>query len=173
MQVIKIDKLKHVEHMFAMGYLDYKQFSERHHSHIHPPGAIHFVTFRLAGSIPKSTIREYKAKKVWLDNQVRTVLKMAPLESNRELNEWGKRIEQFRREWFLKFEEILHKAKTGPLWMQNTRVAETVAENLHRLDRDAYRLDAFSVMSNHEFVGRAKRQGVQFDPFTFWTILGT
>ena len=35
------------------------------------------------------------------------------------------------------------------MWMQDERVAERVADNLHRLDGDAYRLDAYCVMSNH------------------------
>jgi REP element-mobilizing transposase RayT len=35
------------------------------------------------------------------------------------------------------------------MWMQDGRVAEKVADSLHRLDGDAYNLDAFSVMSNH------------------------
>jgi len=30
--------------------LDYKQFSKRHRPHIHPPDAVLFVTYRLAGS---------------------------------------------------------------------------------------------------------------------------
>jgi hypothetical protein len=47
--------------------LDYKQFSKRHRPHIHPPGAVLFVTYRLAGSIPKATMREYKARKEWLE----------------------------------------------------------------------------------------------------------
>jgi len=46
-----------------MGNFAYKQFSERHRPHIHPPGSVLFVTYRLAGSIPKSTVREYRAKK--------------------------------------------------------------------------------------------------------------
>ena len=33
--------------------------------------------------------------------------------------------------------------------MADPAVAAKIAENLHRLDGDAYRLDAFSVMSNH------------------------
>lgn len=33
--------------------------------------------------------------------------------------------------------------------MKDERLAEKIAENPHRLDRDAYRLDAFTVMSNH------------------------
>lgn len=35
------------------------------------------------------------------------------------------------------------------MWMQDERVADKVAENLRRLDGSAYRLDAYSVMSNH------------------------
>jgi REP element-mobilizing transposase RayT len=59
------------------------------------------------------------------------------------------RVEKFSREWFVKFEDVLHKASTGPMWMRDERVAERVADNLHRLDGDAYRLDAYCVMSNH------------------------
>jgi REP element-mobilizing transposase RayT len=53
------------------------------------------------------------------------------------------------REWFLKCEEILHREEVGPTWMSDDRIAEKVAENLYHLDGDAYRLDAFTVMSNH------------------------
>jgi putative transposase len=58
-------------------------------------------------------------------------------------------IEKFNREWAIKFEDILHQAKTGPMWMKNERVADVVAQGLHKLDGDAYRLDSYSVMSNH------------------------
>ena len=37
----------------------------------------------------------------------------------------------------------------GPTWLKDDRVAGKVAENLHRLNGDAYRLDAYSIMSNH------------------------
>jgi hypothetical protein len=55
-----ISKLLEQENMHN---LDYKPFTERHRPHFHPPGAVLFVTYRLAGSIPKSTVREYKARK--------------------------------------------------------------------------------------------------------------
>lgn len=58
-------------------------------------------------------------------------------------------VENFNREWFVKFEDILHKASDGPMWMKEDRVAEAVAVSLKKLDGDAYRLDAYSVMSNH------------------------
>ena len=132
-----------------MGNLDYKQFSERHRPHIHPPGRTLFVTYRLADSIPKATVREYKAKKEWLENEVGRVNKMAQDSETPQLRQVLERVEKFSRDWFVKFEDILHQARTGPMWMQDERVAQSVADNLHRLDGDAYTLDAYCVMSNH------------------------
>ncbi len=132
-----------------MGNLDYKQFTERHRPHIHPPGAVLFVTHRLAGSIPGATLRAYKAKKDWLENLLTHVRKITQGADATELNQWLDRVEKFNREWFIKFEDILHKTNTRPMWMKDERVASTVAESLHKLDGDAYRLDAYSVMSNH------------------------
>src|SRR5262249_5125275 len=132
-----------------MGNLDYKQFTERRRPHIHHPGATLFLTYLLAGSIPKTTLNEYKSKRDWLNDQLARARKANTSNNAAELKRWLERIERFKREWFVKFEDILHRAKTGPMWMQDDRVAAKVVENLHRLDGDAYRLDAFSVMSNH------------------------
>jgi len=125
-----------------MGNFGYKQFAERHRPHIHPPGATLFVTYRLVDSIPKSTIRFYKAMKEWLNDQMKRA-------KTSEVSDWRQRVEKFDREWFVKFEEILHDATTGPMWMQDERVAAKVADSLCHLDGKAYRLDAYSIMSNH------------------------
>jgi len=132
-----------------VGNLDYKQFTERRRPHFNPPDALLFLTFRLAGSIPKSVVREYKAKKEWQGSQLSRVRGITEGQATAELTKWLARIENLNREWFLKSEEILHRANNGPTWMKDERVADKVAENLHRLDGEAYRLDAFSVMSNH------------------------
>ncbi len=132
-----------------MANLDYKPFAERHRPHIHPVNGILFLTFRLAGSIPKSTVREYKAKRDWLANELKRVEKLAEGGERVGLEQLLEQIEKFNRAWFVRFETILHQAKVGPLWLQDDRVAAKVAENLHRLDGDAYRLDAYCVMSNH------------------------
>ncbi|MEO7970118.1 MAG: transposase [bacterium] len=55
----------------------------------------------------------------------------------------------FERKWFAKFEEILDGAAVGPVWLSNERIADIVAEGLHHRHGEAYRLDAFSIMSNH------------------------
>ena len=128
--------------------LVYKPFNERHRPHFHPINATLFVTFRLAGSIPASTVRHYQAKKAWLADQVRRATNIP----TRDRDALKERVEKFEREWTIKFEAILHKAESGPMWMKDERVADAVAETLHRLDGDAYRLDCFSVMSNHVHV---------------------
>ena len=130
-----------------MGNLDYKQFSERHRPHIHPPDSILFVTYRLAGSIPRATVRQYKAKKDWLVTQLMQIDNEA--HDSPKMKKLLEDAESFNRDWFIKFEDIMHKASAGPMWMKDKRIADVVAESLRKLDGDAYRLDAYSVMSNH------------------------
>lgn len=132
-----------------MGQFGYQQLAKRHRPHIQTPGATLFVTYRLAGSVPQSTVREYKAKKDWLCDQLRRAQEMAFNDEAPEVSLWLERVEKFNRHWFVKFEDILHKAKIGPMWMQDESVAAKVAESLSQLDGKAYRLDAYSIMSNH------------------------
>jgi putative transposase len=132
-----------------MGTLDYKQFTERHRPHINPPDATFFVTCRLAGSIPKQVVEDYKRKKHWLDSQLKQALQTIEILPSPEVENWVSRIEHYQREWFIRYEEILHKAQTGPVWMKNPEIARMVAGNLHRLDGEVLLLDAYSVMSNH------------------------
>ena len=101
---------------------------------------------------PKSVVREYKAKREWLKSQLGRVVASNEASPSSDLEEWIAKIGTLERQWFQKSEDILHRANFGPTWMRDERVADKVAENLHRLDGEAYRLDAFSVMSNHVHV---------------------
>jgi len=78
--------------------LDYKQFAERHRPRIHPPGAILFLTYRLAGSIPKATVREYKAKKEWLENELNRTRKIAQGSGMPGRKQQLERFEKFNRD---------------------------------------------------------------------------
>ena len=131
-----------------MGNLDYQQVTQRRRPHITSVDGILFVTFRLVDSIPKSIVRSYRAKVRWLQNQLEKHVDSSS-EQVDEFSVWRTRLETLHREWFLKTEEILHRAQHGPTWMSEPEIAEKVAGNLRRLDGEAYRLDAFSVMSNH------------------------
>jgi hypothetical protein len=67
----------------------------------------------LAGSVPKSIVRDYKAKKDWLENELRRARNVVHRDETPELKKWLERIEKFNRDWFLKFETILHQANVG------------------------------------------------------------
>lgn len=140
-----------------MNKLDYKQFSRRHLPHINPPSSTLFVTYRLAGSIPQPLLRHYKRKNELLQDELLRTRKAArydklQLVDSPEIQTQIEQLERFHRAWFLKFEETLDQARIGPTWLKETKVAAVVAEQLHALDGDAYRLDAYCVMSNHVHV---------------------
>lgn len=132
-----------------MGRLTYRELTRRKRPHFQPLSGTLFVTFRLVDSIPKSTVRYYKAKRDWLKDQLKRVDLISAQTQSSEHAGWLTQLQQLNREWFIKCEEILHREAVGPTWMRDERVADKVAENLHRLDGESYRLDAFSVMSNH------------------------
>ena len=132
-----------------MGHLDYAALAHRHRPHIHPLGAELFLTYRLAGTIPRETVRFYKAKRDWLSNEMRRISSKI-LDSPDSLNQdQFTRLETFERQWFSKFEEILHKSQFGPSWLKENAIAKIVADGIESLDGEAYRLDAYSIMSNH------------------------
>ena len=105
----------------------YKQFYRRKLPHIQPPNATFFVTFRLAGSVPKSELAQWKQEKRWLEGECRrlTGADESPLEIDQQQRA---RLQEFHRSWFVKFEEILHKEETGPVWMKDPLVADLIQE---------------------------------------------
>jgi REP element-mobilizing transposase RayT len=127
----------------------YKELTERHRPHFHPPGATLFLTFRLANSIPQGTLRLYHSEKDWLDGEAMRLPKLRLKDDSPELAAHEERLRQFHRNWFMRFEEILHKAETGPTWLKDERVAALVADALHWRDGRVYRLDTYFIMSNH------------------------
>ncbi len=132
-----------------MGRLNYHELTVRRCPHFQPLEGTLFVTFRLADSIPKSTVRYYKAKRDWLRDQLRRAERIVEVGQTPEYTSLLIQLEQINRAWFLKCEDILPREAIGPAWMRDGKVADKVAENLHRLDGDTYRLDAFFIMSNH------------------------
>ena len=129
-----------------MGDFKYKEFSKRRRPHYNPPDGTLFLTFRLAGSIPKAEVRHYRARLHYLQDQLKRVQSLCGDELATGMIEWRAKIEAMNREWFVKTENILHRAQDGPLWLSQPEVADKVAENLRRLDGDAIRLDAYSII---------------------------
>lgn len=132
-----------------MNQFDYQERYWRNLPHFHPPGATLFVTFRLADSIPRSIVREYLAKKEWLLKELEQRKKQTSVEPSLKTQAHYERLLEFKREWFRKFEEALHRAEIGPMWLKENEIAQIVTKSLHHLDGKAYRLDAYCIMSNH------------------------
>ncbi len=141
----------------------YKERTERNLPHWHPPGATLFVTFRLANSIPKSALRKYHAQKIWLEEETKRLKKLKLRDVDSEIVAHEKRLQEFRRQWFKKYDDIMDKAETGPLWLKVDQIARIMAEALHHRDGEVYRLDAYCIMSNHVHV--------VFTPFLNWEDL--
>lgn len=119
---------------------DFKQFSRRKLPHIHPPSAILFVTFRLAGSVPKPVLQEWKAEKEWLEHELLKVAREAKETNTIEALKHEVRLIAFHRRWFLRFEQVLHRAEHGPTWLRDERIAKLVAESIKYRDGKVYRL---------------------------------
>jgi hypothetical protein len=67
------------------------------------------------------------------------------------MKKWLEDAENFNRDWFIKFEDIMHKASTGSMWMKDERIADAVAQSLRKLDGNAYRLDAYSAIEPRSY----------------------
>ncbi|MDX1414244.1 MAG: transposase [Candidatus Promineifilaceae bacterium] len=119
---------------------DYKFYYERHLPHIQPPAATLFLTYRLAGSIPASMLIELTAEA----DRISTVVDQIGDQKERT-----ERIYLEQRRIFGKWDDVLDKAETRPLWLQDDRLAKIIAKSLHYLDEKRIVLDTYCIMANH------------------------
>ncbi|MEJ5224456.1 MAG: transposase [Anaerolineales bacterium] len=100
--------------------------------HIHPENHPFFITFNLADSIPSH---------VWIE------LKQ---QREKELqNAKPEQRHQIHKKYFGKYDEWLDRAQHGNHWLAQTHVAQTVSDEIHRMDGERYRLLACCLMPNH------------------------
>jgi REP element-mobilizing transposase RayT len=94
-----------------------------------------FVTFRLAGSLPKEVLAQLKAQRE---------LELKALKNNSaiERNEIEKRHFGYYDDW-------LDRCESGPRWLQVEDTAQIVEKEIHDLDDDRYQLIAYCIMPNH------------------------
>ncbi len=119
---------------------NYKPRYRRKLPHRHSPGGTLFVTFRLAGSIPRSVIKQWENEKQILEKQCSL--------SNETSDETKIEIRiEFHRRWFREF--VLHASSSGPMWLSDERIAQIVFDSILLRDGKEYILLAFCIMSNH------------------------
>jgi putative transposase len=125
-----------------MSRLSPENFYRRNLPHLQPPGAAFFVTFRLAGSIPKAVLDELREE---------TEIVQAKLDLMPDSPEHTERLYREQRLLFKKWDDALD-AGTGPDWLRTPSIAQMVAENMRRYDAKRYDLLAYCIMSNHVHV---------------------
>ncbi|NHZ71968.1 MAG: hypothetical protein GWP17_02650 [Aquificales bacterium] len=127
--------------------LDYKHTYRKNLPHIQPPGAILFVTFRLAGTLPQHIAEELRQQAEQMERQIKQTAD--PQHRHKLLYEEQKR--QFGR-----YDAILDSCDHGPTWLAQTEIAQVVQSSLHFLNDDSnhkmYDLDVYSIMGNHGHV---------------------
>jgi len=115
-------------------------FYRRRLPHIQPARGIFFVTFRLAGSLPQEVIVRLKEEKLRDEMLIRNI-------KDEEL--CRAKLTILRKRYFGKFDEILDLAATGPLWLNDERVARMVADAIRGHDGKNYGLITYTIMPNH------------------------
>ncbi len=117
-------------------------FYHRNLPHIQPPGSTFFVTFRLAGSLPRAVLVELQAETQRLQAQI----EREPDPAIR-----AARAYQEHKRFFGKWDQALDQG-SGPDWLRNPAVAALIADNLHFHDGTRYELIVYCLMPNHVHV---------------------
>ena len=123
--------------------LDYRFHYRRNLPHFQPVYSTFFITFRLAGSIPMRVLY-----------QVAEEHRRAMEELNKlsDVSERTEKMYQTQRRAFGKWDNALHDSRSGPHWLEDSRIASMVVETLRFNDGCAYSLHAFCIMPNHAHV---------------------
>lgn len=116
-------------------------FYRRNLPHWQPVGAEYFLTFRLAGSLPREVIAELKREKEQLYNKF-----------NQECTSSAQQAELrviIQKKIFQKYESILDGGEIGPAWLKQSDIAKVVKGSIHYRDGKDYELYAYCIMPNH------------------------
>jgi len=123
-----------------MSQYDYKPEYQRNLPHIQPPGAMLFVTFRLAGSIPVEVLRQLKADAAAREKQILQI---------EDPEEQAAQLYRERKRQFGRWDDVLDSGVYGPDWLRRPEIAAIVAEAMHHRDGKVYDLDSFCIMPTH------------------------
>lgn len=147
--------------------LAYRGMYRRRLPHIQPAGAILFVTFRLAGSLPVALVREM---------QERALEERRAVEEMKEaLDEdaFKARLDKQHRREFGRWDRALDRQLCGPVWLEQQEVAQVVVNSLHWEDGARYELHAYCVMPNHVHVLMRPLESVNGESVSLASILHT
>ena len=114
--------------------------TRRHLPHWYVPGAPHFVTFRLAGTLPHAVLEELKQRK-------ETLLRRKPPAGMSA----GHYRERVHKQLFAVYDKYLGQDRET-VWLSDPRLAALVRSSLYHLHGQKYYLLAYTIMPNHVHV---------------------
>ncbi|MCA9994261.1 MAG: transposase [Anaerolineales bacterium] len=123
--------------------LEFQHAYRRHLPHIQPPGAIFFVTYRLAGSLPTAIQEQLLAEAYASTRRLNRI--SDPQERSQQAY-----VAQKRQ--FAQWDKALDMTTDGFHWLRQPEIAQIVINSLHDLDGKRYQLESYSLMSNHVHV---------------------
>ena len=109
--------------------------------HLESDNAIYFVTFRLAGTLPKSVLESYEFERD-------SLMKLAR-QQNRDLTSYEQTALKFL--YSQKIQDYLDRSE-GECWLSNKRIAQLMIDALKKFNEIRYLLHAWCVMPNHVHV---------------------
>ncbi len=101
---------------------DEEHFHRRHLPHVYLPNAVYFITFRLAGSLPKHALEDLTEKA---------------------------RLQKKARFSFVDYDKALEESDSRISWLADSHIADMVAEAIRFQDGKDYILICFCIMRNH------------------------
>ena len=107
---------------------------ERNLPHRLPPGEVVFLTFRLAGSLPRTVVEQLQAE-----------LELAQQRFESE----PAQLYAAQKRYFGRFDDQLNKGGYGPTYLRQPEIAALVAESLRYFDGTGYDLRCYCLMPNH------------------------
>jgi len=118
-----------------------REFYRRKLPHWHPEGAMYFITFRLANSLPVRLIQELDEQREREKQVIRT--RFSSAQQRAELYKLDKK-------YFGHFDAWLDRCvEESPRWLADEIVAQIVADEIQALDGERYALISYCLMSNH------------------------
>lgn len=120
--------------------LEYRDSYRRNLPHMQPTGTTLFVTFRLAGTLPKLVVEQLREEAELRERQIKAA---------GEPEEQQKLLYEERKRQFGRYDALLDSCAHGPVWLKEPEIAEVVQSSIHFLDQKMYDLDVYTIMSNH------------------------
>ena len=119
-----------------------KTYYETTLPHIQPVGAVFFVTFRLADSLPAGVVARLQEQY----QQELQKLYQQDMPPSKEI------LQSEQKRHFARFDRLLDYHPQGNLWLKKPEIAKIVMDKLHEFDQQYYDLCAYVVMANHVHV---------------------